>query len=129
VAIAGILAMDPAILILDEATAMLDPRGRKGLMRVVRQLHEEGMTIVMITHFMEEAARAQRVVVLQEGQVRMDGAPEEVLVRAHELQELALEVPFACRLALALQKRGVAVAPCITDDTLKEELCALNSKM
>ncbi|MCI8366559.1 MAG: energy-coupling factor transporter ATPase [Eggerthellaceae bacterium] len=129
VAIAGILAMDPAILILDEATAMLDPRGRKGLMRVVRQLHEEGMTIVMITHFMEEAAQAQRIVVLDKGRIRMDGVPDEVLVRAEELQELSLEVPFACRLSLELRRRGVDVRPCITEEALKEELCALNSKM
>ena len=129
VAIAGVLAMDPAILILDEATAMLDPRGRAGLMRVVRELHERGMTIVMITHFMEEAAAADRVVVLDGGEVRMDGAPEEVLVRADELRSLSLEVPFACRLSLELQAAGVPVSTCITDDTLKEELCALRSKM
>ena len=110
VAIAGVLAMDPAILILDEATAMLDPRGRAGLMRVVRELHD-------------------RVVVLDGGEVRMDGAPEEVLVRADELRSLSLEVPFACRLSLELQAAGVPVSTCITDDTLKEELCALRSKM
>ena len=129
VAIAGVLAMDPAILSLDEATAMLDPRGRAGLMRVVRELHERGMTVVMITHFMEEAAAADRVVVLDGGEVRMDGAPEEVLVRADELRALSLEVPFACRLSLELQAAGVPVSTCITDDALKEELCALRSKM
>ena len=121
--------MDPAILLLDEATAMLDPRGRAGLMRVVRELHERGMTVVMITHFMEEAAAADRVVVLDGGEVRMDGAPEEVLVRADELRSLSLEVPFACRLSLELQAAGVPVSTCITDDALKEELCALRSKM
>lgn len=129
VAIAGVLAMEPAILILDEATAMLDPRGRAGLMRVVRELHERGMTVVMITHFMEEAAAADRVVVLDGGEIRMDGAPEEVLVRADELRALSLEVPFACRLSLELQAAGVPVSTCITDDALKEELCALRSKM
>ena len=72
VAIAGVLAMDPAILILDEATAMLDPRGRAGLMRVVRELHAAGMTVVMITHYMEEAAAAERVVVLDGGAVVLD---------------------------------------------------------
>ena len=128
VAIAGVLAMDPAILILDEATAMLDPRGRAGLLRVVRELHGAGMTIVMITHYMEEAAQAERVVVLDGGQVRMDGAPGEVLTRADELRALSLEVPFACRLSLELQKRGVPVPTCITNDALKEELCALASK-
>ena len=129
VAIAGVLAMDPAILILDEATAMLDPRGRAGLLRVVRELHDSGMTVVMITHYMEEAALADRVVVLDHGTVRLDGTPQEVLTRAHELRELSLEVPFACRLSLELQARGVPVATCITDDALKEELCALRSKM
>lgn len=107
---------------------MLDPRGRAGLLRVVRELHGAGMTIVMITHYMEEAAQAERVVVLDGGQVRMDGAPGEVLTRADELRALSLEVPFACRLSLELQKRGVPVPTCITDDALKEELCALASK-
>ena len=129
VAIAGVLAMDPAILILDEATAMLDPRGRAGLLRVVRELHDAGMTVVMITHYMEEAALADRVVVLDGGAVRLDGTPQEVLTRAHELRELSLEVPFACQLSLELQARGVPVPTCITDDALKEELCALRSKM
>lgn len=127
VAIAGVLAMDPAILILDEATAMLDPRGRAGLLRVVRELHGAGMTVVMITHYMEEAAQAERVVVLDGGRVVLDGAPEDVLVRADELRALSLEVPFACRLSLALRAAGVPVAPCIADDDLKEELCALRS--
>lgn len=129
VAIAGVLAMDPAILILDEATAMLDPRGRAGLMRVVRELHAAGMTVVMITHYMEEAAAAERVVVLDGGAVVLDGASAEVLTRADELRALSLEVPFACRLSLDLQARGVPVRTCVSDDELKEELCALRSKM
>ena len=129
VAIAGVLAMDPAVLILDEATAMLDPRGRAGLMRVVRELHAAGMTVVMITHYMEEATAAERVVVLDGGAVVLDGAPAEVLTRADELRALSLEVPFACRLSLDLQARGVPVRTCVSDDELKEELCALRSKM
>lgn len=129
VAIAGVLAMDPAVLILDEATAMLDPRGRAGLMRVVRELHAAGMTVVMITHYMEEAAAAERVVVLDGGAVVLDGAPAEVLTRADELRALSLEVPFACRLSLDLQARGVPMRTCVSDDELKEELCALRSKM
>lgn len=129
VAIAGVLAMDPAVLILDEATAMLDPRGRTGLMRVVRELHAAGMTVVMITHYMEEAAAAERVVVLDGGAVVLDGAPAGVLTRADELRALSLEVPFACRLSLDLQARGVPVRTCVSDDELKEELCALRSKM
>ena len=126
VAIAGALAMDPAILILDEASAMLDPRGRAGLMRVCRELHEAGMTIIMITHFMEEAANADRVVVLENGRVSLDGTPSEVLSQADELARLNLDVPFACQLSLALQARDVPVATCITESDLEEELCRLH---
>ena len=127
VAIAGALAMDPAILILDEASAMLDPRGRAGLMRVCQELHTAGMTIIMITHFMEEAANADRVVVLESGHVRLDGTPSEVLSQAEELARLNLDVPFACQLSLALQSIGVPVATCITESDLEEELCRLHS--
>ena len=127
VAIAGALAMDPAILILDEASAMLDPRGRAGLMRVCQELHAAGMTIIMITHFMEEAANADRVVVLESGRVRLDGTPSEVLSQAEELARLNLDVPFACQLSLALQSIGVPVATCITESDLEEELCRLHS--
>ena len=109
VAIAGVLAMEPAILILDEATAMLDPRGRKGLMRVCRELHDRGMTVVMITHFMEEAAQADRVIVLEDGHVACDGAPQDVLVQAELLERLNLDLPLAAELSLELQRRGVRV--------------------
>ena len=128
VAIAGVLAMEPAILILDEATAMLDPRGRKGLMRVCHELHDRGMTVVMITHFMEEAAQADRVIVLEDGHVACDGAPADVLVRADLLEHLNLDVPFACELSLELQRRGVPVGTHIDTTSLKEELCRLLSK-
>ncbi|MCI8468487.1 MAG: ATP-binding cassette domain-containing protein [Eggerthellaceae bacterium] len=124
VAIAGVLAMDPALLILDEASAMLDPRGRAGLMRVCRELHDEGLTILMITHYMEEAAQAERVVVLDAGRVVMDGGPDEVLTRGDELRALALDVPFAAALAADLRGRGVAVAPCVDAATLRAELDA-----
>ena len=128
VAIAGVLAMEPAILILDEATAMLDPRGRKGLMRVCRELHDRGMTVVMITHFMEEAAQADRVIVLEDGHVACDGAPQDVLVQAELLERLNLDLPFAAELSLELQRRGVPVGMHIETTTLKEELCRLLSK-
>ena len=128
VAIAGVLAMEPAILILDEATAMLDPRGRKGLMRVCRELHDRGMTVVMITHFMEEAAQADRVIVLEDGDVACDGAPQDVLVQAELLERLNLDLPLAAELSLELQRRGVPVGMHIETTTLKEELCRLLSK-
>ncbi len=128
VAIAGILAMDPAILILDEASAMLDPRGRRGLLRVCTELHQRGMTVVMITHFMEEASLAERVVVLDEGRIALDGTPDEVLGHNEVLEQLNLEVPFACKLSRALQSRGVPVSTCIRETDLEEELCQLFSR-
>lgn len=123
VAIAGALAMEPEVLVLDEASAMLDPRGRDGLMKVVRELNGRGMTVVMVTHIMAEAAEADYVVVLDAGRIRMEGTPQEVLTRADELDELGLEVPPACRLALALREEGVCgVEPRVREDELVEEL-------
>ena len=109
VALAGVLAMEPRVLILDEASSMLDPRGRKGLMKACRALHDRGMTIVMITHFMEEAAEADRIAVFQAGRVAMLGTPEEILTRADELAELNLDMPASCRLGMALRAKGVSV--------------------
>lgn len=125
VAIAGVLAMDPSILILDEATAMLDPRGRNGLLRICRELHEQGMTIVMITHFMDEATTADRVIVLDAGRIACEGTPDEVLVNAAALEGLNLDVPFACELSRLLQDRGVPVGMHVDTPALKEELCQL----
>lgn len=109
VALAGVLAMEPRVLILDEAASMLDPRGRKGLMKACRALHDRGMTIVMITHFMEEAAEADRIAVFQAGRVAMLGTPEEILTRADELAELNLDMPASCRLGMALRAKGAPV--------------------
>ena len=109
VALAGVLAMEPRVLILDEASSMLDPRGRKGLMKACHALHERGMTIVMITHFMEEAAEADRVAVFQAGRVAMLGTPEEILTRADELARLNLDMPASCCLGMALRAKGVPI--------------------
>ena len=125
VAIAGVLAMNPRILILDEASAMLDPRGRAGLMRVCRELHERGFTIVMITHFMEEAAQADRVIVLESGKVVCDGSPAQVLLQEDLLRRLNLDVPFATHLSHALRNAGVAVTPTVDDDALAAEILSL----
>ena len=125
VAIAGALAMNPEILILDEASAMLDPRGRKGLMRVVRSLNAQGMTVVMITHFMEEAALADRVIVLDAGQMARVGTPQEVLVDVDKLASLNLEVPFAAELSQALRTAGVPVAPAVTEEALAKSVFSL----
>ena len=125
VAIAGALAMNPEILILDEASAMLDPRGRKGLIRVVRSLNDQGMTVIMITHFMEEAALADRVIVLDEGKVARVGTPQEVLVDVDALSALNLEVPFAAELSQALRRAGVPVAAAVTEEELAKSVFSL----
>ena len=125
VAIAGVLAMNPSVLVLDEASAMLDPRGRAGLMRVCHELHERGMTIVMITHFMEEAAQADRVIVMELGHVALEGTPDEVLLQADALEHLNLDVPFAARLSLDVRRAGVNVAPTVNADELAQRVLAL----
>ncbi len=125
VAIAGVLAMNPSVLVLDEASAMLDPRRRAGLMRVCHELHERGMTIVMITHFMEEAAQADRVIVMERGRVALEGTPDEVLLRADALDRLNLDVPFAARLSLDARRAGVNVAPTVNADELAQRVLAL----
>ena len=125
VAIAGVLAMNPSVLVLDEASAMLDPRGRAGLMRVCHELHERGMTIVMITHFMEEAAQADRVIVMERGHVALEGTPDEVLLQADALDHLNLDVPFAARLSLDARRAGVNVAPTVNADELAQRVLAL----
>ena len=125
VAIAGALAMNPRILVLDEASAMLDPRGRRGLMRVVRKLAREGMTVVMITHFMEEAALADRVIVMEAGRVACEGAPKEVLADEELLERLNLEVPFAAHVSHAIARAGVPIASAVTEGELVENVCTL----
>ena len=127
VAIAGILAMEPQILIFDEASAMLDPRGRRGLMRVCKELHAQGMTIIMITHYMEEAAEADRVLVLREGKIVLDGTPEEVLTQDAELRKLNLDIPFATQLSRLLQDKGIDIPTFVDREPLKEALWLLYS--
>ena len=122
VALAGVLAMEPRVLILDEASSMLDPRGRKGLMKACRALHDRGMTIVMITHFMEEAAEADRVAVFRAGRVAMLGTPEEILTRADELAELNLDMPESCRLGMTLRAKGVPVCARVREADMVAEI-------
>ena len=127
VAVAGVLAMQPRILVLDEASAMLDPRGRSGLMRVCRELNEAGLTIVLITHFMEEAALADRIVVLDAGHIALEGTPGEVLTQFEVLERLSLEVPFAVRMSNELRKRGIPVDMHVDASQLEAQLAALLS--
>ena len=109
VAIAGVIAMRPEIIIMDEPTAMLDPNGRCEVMEIIGRLHREGITILLITHFMEEAAKADRVIIMDEGKVVLDGSPGQVFRHAEEIKELSLDVPFAVELAHRLRQRGVSI--------------------
>ncbi len=127
VAVAGILAMRPDIVIFDEPGAMLDPRGRRGIRRVCRELCDSGITVILITHFMQEALLADRVVVMHEGRIALEGSPSEVFSQEDRLVELDLEVPLSVQLAHALQARGIAVSTTTKLDDLKEELCQLYS--
>ena len=122
VAIAGALAMEPRVLVLDEPGALLDVRGRRGIMRVMDTLHRDGVTIVHITHFVEEALAADRVVVMNHGHVMLEGTPEQVFSHGDDLGSLGLEMPFTARLSTALRDRGLDVPWTCDDDVLAEAL-------
>ena len=121
VAIAGVVAMRPDCLVLDEATAMLDPIGREKVMRTVRRLNREyGITVVQITHYMEEAATADRVVVMSGGKVALEGTPKEVFRQVERLRALRLDVPQSAELCRALTEAGCPMP----DDVIDVEECA-----
>ncbi|WP_416197364.1 MAG: energy-coupling factor transporter ATPase [Sporanaerobacter sp.] len=110
IAIAGILAMNPECIILDEPTAMLDPTGRSEVMKTVRKLNkEQNKTIVHITHYMEEAVEADRIVVMEEGQIVMEGTPRQVFSQVDKMKELGLDVPQVTELAHELKKEGIDI--------------------
>lgn len=123
VAIAGVLAMKPKIMILDEPGAMLDQRGRRGITRVAHELNDQGMTVLLITHFMEEALKADRVIVLDHGRIALQGAPEEVLTDSESLRGLKLELPFSIQLANDLNEHGFDVGVGLSEEVLEEEIC------
>ena len=127
VAVAGILAMEPECIILDEPTAMLDPSGRREVMETIEYLNrEKKMTIIYITHHMEEAARADRIVVMDHGHVVMSGKPRQVFTQVDRMKELGLDVPQATELAWRLRKRGIMVPQDImTMGEMTEALCRL----
>ena len=121
IAIAGIIAMEPKCIVLDEPTAMLDPRGRREVMETVRKLNaEKGITVVLITHHMDEAAQAQRVVVLHKGNLAADGKPEEVFSRVELLHSIGLAAPDTVELCYALNQEGFSLPL----DQLNIEKCA-----
>ena len=121
IAIAGVLAMKPRCIVLDEATAMLDPIGRAEVLSTIERLHrEEGITVILITHHMDEAVYADRVLVMNHGKLCMDGTPKEVFTRAEELEAIGLGVPETVRLLRSLREAGWDVAT----DAISVEECA-----
>lgn len=131
VAIAGVLAMKPDCIVLDEPTAMLDPKGRKEVMDTIHELNKkEGITIVLITHFMEEAVTADHILVIDKGVLKMEGTPREIFSQADKVTEIGLDVPVPADLARRLRKKGMEVSEkCMTDEELGEALCPFVSKM
>ena len=131
VAIAGVLSMKPDCIVLDEPTAMLDPKGRKEVMDTIHELNKtEGITIVLITHFMEEAVTADHILVIDRGVLKMEGTPREIFSQADMVTEIGMDVPVAADLARRLRKKGMAVSEkCMTDEELGEALCPFVSKM
>lgn len=127
VAIAGILAMQPSVIIADEATAMLDPAGRREVLKTIRRLNrEKGITVVWITHFMEEAAQADRVIVMNKGQTVLSGTPREVFAQADTLREMHLDAPPMSHLSQQLRRAGMPLPEGIlTVEEMAEEVCKL----
>lgn len=119
IAIAGAVAMKPQCIVFDEPTAMLDPAGRKEVISIIRQLNEEGITTILITHFMEEAAAADRILILNEGRIAMDGTPAEIFREVGKLEELGLDIPATVKLARTLRESGLDVpADVVTEKSL-----------
>ena len=132
VAVAGVLAMKPKVIVFDESTAMLDPVGRRDVLALAQKLNrEEGITIVWITHFMDEVVQADRVVVMDGGSIAMQGTPREVFVRVKEIRELGLDVPEMMQLSAELRAAGLAEISnsTMTVEEMAEELCRLKSKI
>jgi len=125
IAIAGILAMKPEIIIMDESTAMLDPKGRREVLDTVRRLNKEnGMTVVYITHFMEETVFADRIFVMGDGVIKLEGTPREIFANEETISELTLELPEVTQIARRLCENGLNINKNIlTLDELTEELC------
>ena len=125
IAIAGIIAMRPQCIILDEPTAMLDPSGRREVMETITRLNkDEGITIVHITHFMDEAVNADRIIVMEDGEIVLEGQPREIFSKVDKLKEIGLDVPHVTEIAFQLKENGVSIeSNILTVDEMVRELC------
>ena len=129
IAIAGVVAMKPKIIIFDEPTAMLDPKGRKEIMKIIDELHQEGITVILITHFMEEVTAADRVIIMHEGKVLLDGTPREVFAQADIIRKANLEVPLMVELGDRLRAQGLNIPQgIINEKEMVEAICQLKSQ-
>lgn len=129
VAIAGVLALGVNIIILDEATAMLDPQGRHNMMELVRELaQEEDKTIIMITHHLDEAVYSDRIIVMNGGKIILEGTPKQVFSQKDLLESVKLDVPFAVKASYELKQKGIINEICTSDEELMKALWTLNSK-
>lgn len=124
IAIAGVIAMRPRCIVLDEPTAMLDPKGRKSVMKTIKRLNKEfGITIVLITHYMDEAAQADRVVVMDGGKIIMDDVPKKIFSQVEKLNEVGLDVPQVTQLAYELRKEGIDISlEVLTEEDMLKEI-------
>lgn len=131
VAIAGVIALRPDIIILDESTSMLDPRGREEVFETVRELKQDhNMTVISITHDLEEAAKADRIVVMNRGQLYREGTPEEIFQMDEELIKLGLDIPFPVKLSKMLREKGLPLTKhYLSEEELVEELWTSHSRM
>ena len=107
IAIAGVVAMKPKCIIFDEPTAMLDPKGRGEIMKIIDELHDEGITVILITHFMEEAVCAERVIVMDKGKVLLDGTPNAVFRQGDLILSATLDIPLGIEISDKLRKKGI----------------------
>ena len=124
IAIAGVVAMKPKCIIFDEPTAMLDPKGRSEIMSIIGELHAEGITVILITHFMDEAVRADRVIIMHEGRILLDGAPQEVFEQEELIRSVNLDVPLMVEMGAKLRKAGIDVPKdIITEEKMVEFIC------
>lgn len=131
VAIAGVLALKPKVLVLDESTAMLDPQGRKEVLKVASDLNKnQKTTVINITHYMDEVVSADKVLVMNDGKVVLSGTPKEIFTHRETLRDCGLEIPLALEIADRLMERGISLPQSIlTEEQLSEELCALKQRI
>lgn len=128
VAIAGTMAMEPAIIVFDEATSMLDPIGRKEVLETMKMLHQRGSTIISITHDMDEAVLGNRMLIFERGTIVADGTPAEMFSKQELLSQVGLTIPFSVKLQKQLEKRGISLQKlCLTEEELISELWTLHS--